>query len=332
MMSDFIWLNGEYIKRQDARINLYESGLLYGYGVFETIMINKSRAFQLTAHYDRLKDSAKHIRMPVHISQKSLDKVISRLAQINNLEKGYVRMVVSSSEEPMKAMRFSSSAEPARPDGRSGGEQKKDLDETGTFQSSMILVETGPISPDYEKFRHNGVNVILYPHRRSADTAYYRHKTLAYMENLITRRWAFKHKALEAIFTNTDGNIMEGTRSSFFIVKDHKVFTPAIDSNILSGVTRGIAMALCTKNAIKVREKLLTKEDIFTADEAFLTSTLMEVMPVVGCKFVRKDTAHLGEPRPCGRDEIDTKSIRDGKVGPVTRVLQTSFRDLLEMA
>jgi len=310
-MSDLIWLNGEYIKRNEARISLYESGLLYGYGVFETIMINKGKGFQLTAHYDRLKTSAKHIRMPVHISQKSLDKVISRLAQINSIEKGYLRMVVSSSEEPMKSMRFSSSVE----------EPKKGLDETGEYQtSSMILVETGPISPDYEKFRSSGVNVILYPARRSADTAYYRHKTLAYMENLITRRWAFKHKALEAIFTNTDGNIMEGTRSSFFIVKDHKVFTPSIESNILAGVTRDVVIGLCTKNAIKVREKLLTKEDIFTADEAFLTSTLMEVMPVIGCKVVRKD------------EEIDTKLIRDGKVGPVTRVLQTSFRDLLEMS
>jgi len=309
-MSDLIWLNGEYIKRNEARINLYESGLLYGYGVFETIMINKRKAFQLTAHYDRLRTSAKHIRMAVHISQKSLDKVISRLAQINSIEKGYVRIVVSSSEEPMKSMRFSSSVE----------EPKKDLDETGEYQTSMILVETGPISPDYEKFRQSGVNVILYPARRSADTAYYRHKTLAYMENLITRRWAFKHKALEAIFTNTNDHIMEGTRSSFFIVKDHKVFTPSIESNILPGVTRGVVMSLCTKNAIKVREKLLTKEDILTADEAFLTSTLMEVMPVIGCKVVRKD------------DEIDTKLIKDGKVGPVTRVLQTSFRDLLEMA
>jgi branched-chain amino acid aminotransferase len=310
-MSDLIWLNGEYIKREDARINLYESGLLYGYGVFETIMINKRKAFQLEAHYNRLKTSAKHIRMQVNISQKSLDKAITRLAQINSIETGYVRMVISSSEEPMKSMRFSSSA---------GDEQKKDLADTGTYQTSMILIETGPISPDYEKFRQSGVSVILYPTRRSADTAYYRHKTLAYMENLITRRWAFKNKALEAIFTNTNDNIMEGTRSSFFIVKDHKVFTPSIESNILPGVTRGVVMSLCTKNAIKVREKLLTKEDIFSADEAFLTSTLMEIMPVINCKVVKKD------------EDIDTKVIREGEVGPVTRVLQASFSDLLEMA
>jgi branched-chain amino acid aminotransferase len=310
-MSDFIWLNGEYIKREDAKINLYESGLLYGYGIFETIMINKSTAFQLTAHYNRLKTSAKHIRMPVNISQKSLDKVINRLAQINSIENGYVRMVVSSSEEPMKSMRFSSSV---------SEDAKKDLADTGTFQTSMILVEIGPISPDYEKFRQSGVSVILYPARRSADTAYYRHKTLAYMENLITRRWAFKNKALEAIFINTNDNIMEGTRSSLFIVKDHKVFTPSIESNILAGVTRGVIIGLCTRNAIKIREKILTKEDLLTADEAFLTSTLMEVMPVINCKVVKKD------------DEIDTKMIKEGQVGPVTRVLQTSYRDLLEMS
>ncbi|HLD36597.1 MAG TPA: aminotransferase class IV [Planctomycetota bacterium] len=309
-MSDLIWLNGEYVKRNEAKISLYESGLLYGYGVFETIMINKRRAFQLTAHYDRLKNSAKHIRMPVHISQKSLDKVISRLAQINSIEKGYLRMVISSSEEPMKSMRFSSSVE----------EPKKNLDETGSYQTSMMLVETGPISPDYEKFRQSGVSVALYPARRSADTAYYRHKTLAYMENLITRRWAFKHKALEAIFTNTNDNIMEGTRSSFFIVKDHKVFTPSIESNILPGVTRGVVMNLCTKNAIKVREGLMTREDILAADEAFLTSTLMEIMPVTNCKIENKN------------GEMDTKVIKKGEVGPVTRVLQTAYRDLLDMS
>jgi branched-chain amino acid aminotransferase len=273
-------------------------------------MINKQKAFQLSAHYSRLKTSARHIRMPVHISQKSLDKVINRLAQLNHLEKGYVRMVLSSSEEPMKSMRLSSS---------SGEESKKDLAETGTFQTSMMLVETGPIAPDYEKLRASGVSVILYPARRSADTAYYRHKTLAYMENLITRRWAFKNRALEAIFTNTDDYIMEGTRSSLFIIKDRKVFTPSLDSNILAGVTRGVVIGLCTKNAIKVREKLLTKEDIFTADEAFLTSTLMEVMPVVSCKTVKKN------------EEIETAMIKDGQVGPVTRVLQSSFRGLLEV-
>src|SRR3989339_1799940 len=310
-MSDLIWLNGEYVKRNEAKISLYESGLLYGYGVFETIMINKSKAFQLTAHYDRLKSSAKHIRMPVHISQKSLDKAISKLAQINSIEKGYVRMVISSSEEPMKSMRFSSSV---------SDNAKTDLEETGTFKTSMILVETGPISADYEKFRSSGVNVVLYPARRSADTAYYRHKTLAYMENLITRRWAFKHKALEAIFVNTNDNIMEGTRSSFFIVKDHKVFTPSIESNILPGVTRGVVMNLCTKNAIKVREGLMTREDILAADEAFLTSTLMEIMPVTNCKIENKN------------GEMDTKVIKKGEVGPVTRVLQTAYRDLLDMS
>jgi len=308
-MTDFVWLNGQYLPRKDTKISLLESGLLYGYGVFETILIYSWVPFQLGAHYERLRSSAKHIRMPVNISNKSLQTVINRLVKLNNIEHGFVRMAVSSSDEPMRSMKFSSS----------DSSTTKESSPKGSYQTSMIFIETGPVSPEYEKYRQSGVSIIIYPYRRSAETPYYRHKTLAYMENLLARRWAFKRKAIEAIFINTDNYVMEGTRSTIFIVKDRKVFTPSVESNILRGVTRNVVIGLCTKNAIKIREKLLQKEDIFSADEAFLTSSLMKIMPVISCKIKTEN-------------DSTEKIINEGFVGPVTRVLQNSFEELLKIS
>lgn len=317
-MPDFVWLNGQYLPRKEAKISLFESGLLYGYGIFETLLIYNRKPFKLTEHYDRLKTSARHIRMPVYISLKSLTIALYRLIHLNNITHGFARLALSSSEEPTMAMRCSLSSErsTSRPQGRGSPEAAT----KSGLHTSMILVETGHISPDYEKYRQDGGAVIIYPYRRSAETQYYRHKTLAYMENLLARRWAFKNKAIEAIFINTDNYVMEGTRSSLFIVKDRKVFTPPIETNILAGVTRNVVIGLCTKNAIKVREKPMDKEEIFSANEVFLTSSLMEIMPVTACKTV-----------PPGRDEnIETKTIGDGTVGLITHLLQISYRDLLE--
>ncbi|MDI6732452.1 MAG: aminotransferase class IV [Planctomycetota bacterium] len=313
-MSDFIWLNGQYLRRNEAKISLYESGLLYGYGVFETIMIHSQKPFKLEEHYERMKNSARHIGMSVHISHKSLQAVINRLTLLNNIQKGSARIVVSSFEEPSKAMRFSSSASPPA---KSDSDTPKESTKITKYRPSMILVETGPIVPEYEKCRQTGINVLVYPYNRSSETAYYRHKTLAYMENILARRMAKKHKAMEAVFINTDNYVMEGTRSSIFIVKDHKVFTPAIGSNILSGITRNIVIGLCTKNIFKVRERLLAREDLFSADEVFVTSTLMEVMPVTRFKILETSES---------RKEI---VIKDGEVGPITRRLQQSYSDLL---
>lgn len=321
-MADFVWLNGQYLPRKDTKINLLESGLLYGYGVFETILIYSWKPFQLEAHYERLKSSAKHIRMPVNISIKSLQTAINRLVQLNSIEHGFVRMVVSSSDEPMKSMRFSSSP-PDRMTSRAGDYPKTKESSTNKaireLSVQMIFIETGPVSPEYAKYRQSGGSIIIYPYKRSAETPYYRHKTLAYMENLLARRWAFKHKAIEAIFINTDYYVMEGTRSTIFIVKDRKIFTPSINSNILNGITRQVVIGLCTKNAIKIREKPMEKEEIFSADEVFLTSSLMGIMPVISCKI---------------KTENNTveKIINEGFVGTITRVLQNSFEELLQIS
>lgn len=320
-MTDFVWLNGQYLPRKDTKITLLESGLLYGYGVFETLLIYSWKPFQLGAHYERLKSSAKHIRMPVNISIKSLQTAINRLVQLNHIEHGFVRIAVSSSDEPMKSMKFSSSdystgKESPAPRGVSTNAPRGT---GGSYQTSMIFIETGPVSPEYKKYRQSGGSIIIYPYRRSSETPYYKHKTLAYMENLLARRWAFKYKAIEAIFINTNNYVMEGTRSTIFIVKDRKVFTPSIESNILRGITRQVAIGLCTKNAIKIREKLLQKEDIFSADEVFLTSSLMEIMPVISCKIkTENNTAE--------------KNIGDQLIGPITRILQNSFEELLQIS
>ncbi|MFH1231558.1 MAG: aminotransferase class IV, partial [Planctomycetota bacterium] len=240
---------------------------------------------------------------------KSLQTAINRLVQLNNIEHGFVRMAVSSSEEPMRSMKFSSS----------DYSTTKESSNKGSYQTSMIFIETGHVSPEYEKYRRSGGSIIIYPYRRSSETPYYKHKTLAYMENLLARRWAFKRKAIEAIFINTNNYVMEGTRSTIFIVKDRKVFTPSIESNILRGVTRQAVIGLCTKNAIKVREKLLRKEDIFSSDEVFLTSSLMQIMPAINCKIKTENNT------------IE-KIITDGFVGPITRVLQNSYEELLQIS
>jgi branched-subunit amino acid aminotransferase/4-amino-4-deoxychorismate lyase len=317
-MSDFIWLNGQYLSRKEARIGIFESGLLYGYGIFETILVYSGKAMFLSEHHERLKTSARFIRMALDISIKSLQTAVNRLVNLNNIKHGFIRIVVSSSEEVKKAMKFGSSR-PGRVCGLLTGSPQaasKESPKSESYHTSMILIETGLVPDEYEKSRLIGISIFIYPNRRSSETPFYRHKTLGYLENILARRLAHKHKCLEAIFTNTNNYIMEGTRSSLFIVKDRKIFTPSLEANILSGITRRIVIGLCTKNALKVREKLFHKEEIFSADEVFLVSSLMEIMPVINCKIEKNNT-------------IENKIISNGSVGQITKLLQISYRDLL---
>jgi len=309
-MPDFVWCNGQYLPRNEVKVNPFETGFLYGYGVFETLLVFNQKPFLLEDHFNRMKTSAKHIKLQIHMNLKTLEDVINRLIKLNSIHHGFIRLVASSAEEPMKSMKFSSS------DATSLTGSASSVKKAAVYPS-IFIVESGPVSPEYEKFREKGGAIILYPCRRSADTPYYKHKTLAYMENLLARRWAFGHKALEAIFTNSNNYIMEGTRSTLFIVKDRKVLTPSIESNILSGITRKVVIGLCTKHAFKIREQLLKHDDIFSANESFLTSSLMEVMPITACKYKSDES-------------IKTKLIGNGEVGPMTKQLIASYRNLIE--
>ena len=106
-MSDFVWCNGRYLPRHDIKVNPFETGFLYGYGVFETMLVFKRKGFLIEDHFNRLKSSARHIKLNVHINLKSLRNVIDRLVKLNKISHGFIRIVVSSAEQPMKSMKFS---------------------------------------------------------------------------------------------------------------------------------------------------------------------------------------------------------------------------------
>lgn len=222
---------------------IFEPGYLFGWGVFETLRMYKGAVPFLTEHLKRLKAGARflHLEYP----KVEYKKIISKLAQENNIEDAYVRINVFK--------------------------KRKD---TG------LIIQVSPF--DYYKAEdyNVGAKIIFSSIKRYSEDSFLTIKSISYVKNRIAWLEAqTKHKE-EAIFCNEKGKLQEGSRSNIFFVKKGKVFTPSEKCGILPGVTRNIVGGICQKNKIKVIEDEFTKRDLLTADEIFLTSSLMEIMPV----------------------------------------------------
>jgi branched-chain amino acid aminotransferase len=251
-----IWLDGKLVDKADAKISVYDHGLLYGDGVFEGIRVYAGKIFKPQEHLRRLYDSAKAIRLTIPLSPEKFLAAMEETVRANNLTECYIRAVVT----------------------RGVGSLGIDPAKCPT-PSVFIIADQISVFPKetYEK----GIAVITASTIRMNPAALSpRIKSLNYLNNVLARIEANDAGVPEAIMLNHQGNVAEGTVQNVFIVKGGKVLTPTTVDGILEGVTRQTMIDLCAKLVIPCEERTLQKHDLYVADEMFLTGTGAEVMPV----------------------------------------------------
>lgn len=256
-MNRKIYLNGELVDEEQARVSVFDHGYLYGDGIFEGIRAYNGRVFRLDEHIDRLYSSAKTIMLDIPLNQQEMEKAILKTIRANELEDAYIRVVIS------------------RGVGDLGLDPRKCPDPT-------IVIIASDIELYDEKLYEKGLKVRTVPTRRNGpEMVNPRIKSLNYLNNIMARIEANLQGAPEAIMLNQQGYVAECTGDNIFILNDKELVTPPRHAGILKGIKRGVALEIAEEMNLEVREELFTRYDLYNADECFLTGTAAEVIPVV---------------------------------------------------
>ncbi|MFK7851579.1 MAG: branched-chain-amino-acid transaminase [Akkermansiaceae bacterium] len=264
-----IWLDGELVEEKEAKISIFDHGLLYGDGVFEGIRFYNGRIFRLEDHIKRLFDSAKAIVLKMPWTQEEICKFTCETVAANGFTDGYIRLVVT----------------------RGAGELG--LNPYLCPKPSMFIIASS-IKLYPEEHYQNGLSVITCATRRPAPAALMPQvKSLNYLNNVMAKVEAIQGGALEAVMLNEQGYVAECTGDNIFVIRNGEVSTPLISDGALDGITRAVIFEIAQKLEIKVTERSLTRYDIFVADECFLTGTAAEVIPMVSL-----DQREIGDGKP----------------------------------
>jgi branched-chain amino acid aminotransferase len=255
--ADFkIWINGTLYAKQDAKISVYDHGLLYGDGVFEGLRSYGGKVFRLEQHLDRLWNSAKAILLEIPFSRAELSKAIDETLKVNGLKDGYIRLVVTR------------------------GAGTLGLDPNRTSNPQVIII-TDYIAVYPEELYSAGLEIITASSQRNHPAALSpRIKSLNYLNNILAKIECQQAGCLEALMLNHKGEVAECTADNF-LVKNGVLLTPPTDAGILEGITREAVIELARSSGYEVREVPLTRHDVYIADEVFLTGTAVEVIAVV---------------------------------------------------
>ena len=252
-----IWLGDKLIDQADAKISVFDHGLLYGDGVFEGIRVYNSRIFELQAHIRRLYESAMAIRLDMPMNKDKLIRAVEETVKANNIINGYIRLVVTRGVGNLGLNPFV-------------------CKEAGLF----IIADNIQLYPEelYEK----GMKVISATTVRNHPLAISPQvKSLNYLNNIIAKIEAIDSNVPEAIMYNHEGYVAEATGDNVFIIKNGVIFTPPVEAGALGGITRGIVIKLAREENLEVIEKNLTRFDLYVSDEFFLTGTAAEVIGIV---------------------------------------------------
>ena len=264
-----IYIDGKFCSEANAKVSVFDHGLLYGDGIFEGIRFYNGRVFRLEEHLERLWDSARSICLKIPMTPQEMTEALLETIRQNHLRDGYVRLVVT------------------RGVGNLGlnPEQCKN-------PSVIIIVAT--IALYHEDFYRKGLNIITVATRRSNPASLNPAvKSLNYLNNVMARIEANLAGADEALMLNDAGNIAECTADNVFIIKHGQIFTPPITAGALRGITRSVVFDIAGEFDLKVTEADFTRHDIFVADECFLTGTAAEIVPVV-----KADGRPIGNAKP----------------------------------
>ena len=254
-----IYLNGKLVEKADAKVSVYDHGLLYGDGVFEGLRIYGGKVFRLREHIDRLYDSARHIALEIPLSREQMIEATNATVKANAKVDGYIRLIVT----------------------RGAGNLGLDPRKCGTPEVIIIVDDIALYPPEvYE----NGLEIITASTIRNHHNALNpRIKSLNYLNNILAKIEAIRAGCLEAIMLNANGEVAECTGDNIFLVKRGVLRTPPSSAGILEGVTRNAVLELARAAKVPAEEATLTRHDVYAADECFLTGTAAEVIAVTKC-------------------------------------------------
>ncbi|MDK2901299.1 MAG: branched-chain amino acid aminotransferase [Thermosediminibacterales bacterium] len=256
-MSIKVYINGEFVPKEEAKISVFDHGYLYGDGVFEGIRAYNGRVFRLKEHIDRLYDGVKSIMINLSETKEEMKEIILQTLRENNLKDAYIRVVIS------------------RGTGDLGLDPRK-------CPRPTVVVIADKITLYPQEMYENGLKVITATTRRNIPEGVNpQMKSLNYLNNIMAKMEANQAGVLEAIMLNNENYVAECTGDNIFIVKNGKLITPPTYAGILIGITRNAVIELAENMGIPVVEKNFTRHELFTADECFLTGTAAEVIPVV---------------------------------------------------
>ena len=275
-------INGTYYEKEDAKVSVYDHGLLYGDGVFEGMRSYSGKIFELEAHLQRLYDSAKAIWLEIPISPQEMARQCNETVAINNIVDGYIRLVVT----------------------RGAGTLGLDPNKTSDPQV-IIIADAITLYPD--EFYENGLEIVTVSVSRNHPAALSpRIKSLNYLNNILAKIEGLKAGCVEALMLNHKGEVAECTGDNIFLVTKGLIQTPPLDAGILDGITRQVVINLAREADIEVREMPLTKHDVYIADECLLTGSAAEVVPVV-----KVDNRVIGDGKPGPVTRELTKRFRE---------------------
>ncbi len=252
-----VWLDNKLVDEADAKITVFDHGLLYGDGVFEGIRVYNRRVFELEAHIKRLYESAKAIRLLMPMSKDKLIRAVEKTTEANGVIDGYIRLVVTRGVGTLGLNPF--------------------ICEDGKL---FIIADNIQLYPEelYEK----GMKVVSATTVRNHPLAIPPQvKSLNYLNSILAKIEALDNDVPEAIMYNHEGYVAEATADNVFIVKNGVICTPPVEAGALEGITRGIVIKLAREEKLEVVEKNLTRFDLYNCDEFFLTGTAAEVIGIV---------------------------------------------------
>lgn len=266
-----VYIDGEYYPKSQAKISVFDHGLLYGDGVFEGIREYNGVVFKLKEHVDRLYRSAHAIMLKIPLAKEEMTQAVVETLRKNKLKDSYIRLVVTR------------------------GEGDLGLDPRKCPKPSIIII-TDTIKLHAEGAKENGITAMFsWVRRNPVDATTHEIKSLNYLNSILAKIEANANGVDEAICLESNGYIAEGVGENIFIVKNSEILTPPASTGALAGITADIVVNLAAKLCIKLTVTNLTPFMLFTADEAFFTGTAMEMVPI---REVNKRQIGTGKPGP----------------------------------
>ena len=290
-MLEIIYLNGRLVPRFEARLSPFDHGFLYGYGLFETMRAYSGRIFRLDAHLTRLRCSAEsigltHSMLTTDEGKQSLKAACMATLEANELKDARIRLTVSAGEGDM-------------------------MPGPSTCSSPTILILAGTLVPLPPERYETGFKAAISFLRRNSQSPLSRLKSTCYMESILARTTAKAAGYDEAIFLNEQGYLAEGSTTNVFLVSRGELITPCFESGVLPGITRDAVLEIARTAHIKATERWVQLNELVEAEEAFLTNSILELMPLVS---------------------VEGRSIGTGKPGNLTGDLLFAYRKLVDEA
>ncbi|MCX6348813.1 MAG: branched-chain-amino-acid transaminase [Candidatus Aureabacteria bacterium] len=270
-----IYINGKYYDKEDAKVSVYDHGLLYGDGVFEGIRVYNNRVFRLEEHIQRLYESAKGICLTIPLRPEEMKKDLVETVRQNGLPDAYIRLVVTRGVGCLGLNPF-----------------------TCVHPQVIIIVDKIALYPP--ELYEQGLKVVtVATHRNYPEAINPRIKSLNYLNNILAKIEAINAGVEEAIMLNSYGLVSECTGDNIFALRRGVLLTPSISMGVLEGITRNVVIQIARKKHIEVKPVVMTRHDFYIADEVFVTGTAAEIVPVV-----KIDGRVIGDgvPGPITRD------------------------------